>query len=171
MPIYEFYCTDCHTIFNFLSTGIDVETRPACPRCGRPELPRKPSSFAMLKARGDEGDEDLGPLGELDEDKMASAFESMAGEMETLEDQEDPRAMARFFRKFGETSGLQPGPRMEDLLQRLESGEDLEALEDEMGDDLEDDESFEDFFTLKKAVAGTRRSTRRPRVDETLYRL
>ena len=170
MPIYEFYCSDCHTVFHFLSAGIDVETRPACPACGRAELPRKPSTFAMVKPR-DESDEDLGPLGDLDEERMAQAFESMAGEMESLEDSEDPRALARFFRKFGDSSGLDLGPRMEEMLQRLEAGEDIEALEDEMGDDLDEEDGFDEFFTLKKAVAGTRRRTRRPRIDDTLYRL
>ena len=170
MPIYEFYCADCHTVFNFLSAGIDTETRPSCPRCGQERLPRKPSSFAMVKKR-DDGDDDPGPFGDLDEERMASAFESMAGEMETLESSEDPRALASFFRRFGDSSGLELGPRMEEMIQRLESGEDIDALEDEMGDDVEDDETFDEFFRLKKAVAGTRRKLSRPRIDETLYRL
>lgn len=170
MPIYEFYCIDCHTVFNFLSSSIDTSSRPTCPRCGREELPRKPSTFAMVKNRG-EGEEDPGPFGDLDEERMAGAFEAMAGEMESLEDSEDPRALARFFRKFGDSSGLELGPRMEEMLQRLESGEDIEALEDEMGDDVDDDEAFDELFTMKKAVAGIRRRRRRPEVDDTIYRL
>ena len=39
------------------------------------------------------------------------------------------------------------------------------------GDDFDEDEAFDEFFTLKKAVAGTRRRRKRPNVDETIYRL
>jgi len=45
MPIYEFYCVDCHTVFNFFSRRIDTEKRPSCPRCGRPGLERRLQQF------------------------------------------------------------------------------------------------------------------------------
>ncbi|XCN71926.1 MAG: FmdB family zinc ribbon protein [Candidatus Electrothrix aestuarii] len=35
MPIYEFYCQDCNTIFNFFSSRINTEKRPDCPKCGK----------------------------------------------------------------------------------------------------------------------------------------
>jgi putative FmdB family regulatory protein len=35
MPIYEFYCPDCHTVFSFFSSRIDTAVRPACPQCGK----------------------------------------------------------------------------------------------------------------------------------------
>lgn len=28
MPIYEFYCSDCHAIFNFLSRQMNISKRP-----------------------------------------------------------------------------------------------------------------------------------------------
>ena len=31
MPVYEFYCPDCHMIFNFLSRRIDTRKRPPPP--------------------------------------------------------------------------------------------------------------------------------------------
>ncbi len=49
MPVYEFYCPDCHAIFNFFSRRVDTETQPACPRCGRPELGRQASLFAISR--------------------------------------------------------------------------------------------------------------------------
>ncbi|MCK4728291.1 MAG: zinc ribbon domain-containing protein, partial [Desulfobacterales bacterium] len=33
MPIYEFYCEDCNTIFNFFSRSVNTTKRPPCPRC------------------------------------------------------------------------------------------------------------------------------------------
>ena len=40
MPIYEFYCPDCNTLFNFFSSRINTEKKPDCPKCGRKELDR-----------------------------------------------------------------------------------------------------------------------------------
>ncbi len=47
MPVYEFYCPDCHTIFNFFSRRVNTAARPACPRCERPELERQVSSSPL----------------------------------------------------------------------------------------------------------------------------
>ncbi len=33
MPIYEFYCEQCHTIYNFFSRKINLEKIPDCPKC------------------------------------------------------------------------------------------------------------------------------------------
>jgi len=171
MPIYEFYCPDCHTVFSFFSARVATDAHPACPRCGRPDLGRRPSRFAALgaRSRSSEESEDASPLGDLDEQRLERALDSMAGEMEGLgeSDAEDPRMLARFFRKFGQSAGLNPGPRMEEMLRRLEAGEDPDALEGELGGDLDEDAGLEEFFELKKRVRADR--NRPPKVDETLY--
>jgi putative FmdB family regulatory protein len=164
VPIYEFYCSDCHTIFNFFSSTVATDACPVCPQCGKVELPRRPSTFATLKHQGTE--EAPTPFDNLDETKLEGAMATLAQEMGDLGEDEDPRRLGAFFRRFGELSGLELGPRMEDALRRLESGEDIESLEDEMGDDLDDDESMEEFFKLKKAAL---RRRARPKVDDTLY--
>lgn len=168
MPIYEFYCRDCHTLFNFFSSSVDTEARPLCPRCGKVRLERKPSTFATLRHGGGEGEEEEGPFGDLDEGRLEGAMESILGEMEEAGESEDPRQMAQLLRRFGEAAGMEPGPKMEELLRRLEAGEDPDSLEDEMGDDLEGEEGLEDFFRAKKAAGRSFRS-RRPRVDKELY--
>ncbi|MEZ5312265.1 MAG: hypothetical protein R2862_00750 [Thermoanaerobaculia bacterium] len=43
VPIYEFYCRACNTVFSFFSSRVDPGVRPACQSYGAPELPRKPS--------------------------------------------------------------------------------------------------------------------------------
>lgn len=163
MPIYEFYCQDCHTVFSFFSSRIDTETRPACPRCERPDLPRRPSRFATLKHRGEEAAD---PLDQLDDARLEGAMDSLMAEMGQIEDGDDPRAMAEMMRRFGQLSGLEMGEKMEHLVEQLESGADPEALEREMD---ADDESMEDFFRLKKALASRRE--RPPAVDDELYYL
>ena len=61
---------------------------------------------------------------------------------------------------------LEMGPKMEEMLSKLEAGADPDSLEEEMGDLDETDDSFDDFFRLKKKAAALRK---RPRVDEELY--
>jgi putative FmdB family regulatory protein len=163
MPIYEFYCTDCNTLFNFFSSKIDTESLPACPRCQR-SLERRPASFATLKHKGP-GEPD--PFEGLDESALESAMESMAHDFDGVENEEDPRQLAGLFRKFGEAAGMKMGPRMQDLLARLESGADPETIEEELGDDLDSEEALGDLFSVRKALAAEIR--RRPRVDRDLY--
>ncbi|HEV8631082.1 MAG TPA: zinc ribbon domain-containing protein [Thermoanaerobaculia bacterium] len=173
MPIYEFYCPTCHTLYNFFSARIDTTARPSCPRCGRPELERRPARFATLKRSGSSEaageDEEDNPFPGLDEERMERAMESMAGELDQMGDEENPRQMARFFRRFGDVAGMRLGPRMEEMLRRLEKGEDLESLEEEMGDAGEEgaEGEMEEWFQLKESARRLRR--RRPKVDETLY--
>lgn len=164
MPIYEYYCPDCHTVFSFFSARVDPDRRPDCPRCSRPQIERRPSSFATLKHGAEE---EADPLQGLDESKLEGAMDSLMREMGGL-DEEDPRAMGRMMRRFGEFTGLEMGGKMEELVRRMEAGEDPESLEAEMGDDFGDDEEFlDDFFKLKKAVGAHR--GKRPRVDDELY--
>ena len=173
MPIYEFYCSACHMLFNFFSAKIDTAARPACPRCGRPELERRPARFATLKRGAADaeaaggGDED-NPFPGLDEERLERAMESMSGDLEGIGEDEDPRQMARFFRRFGEAAGMRLGPRLEEMLRRLDKGEDLEALEDEMGGTGEGDEGeLDEWFQLKETAKRLR--SRKPKLDETLY--
>lgn len=163
MPIYEFYCRPCHTVYSFFSARVDTEARAACPRCGHSPLGRRPSRFATLKHQG--GDEP-DPLAGLDEDRLEGAMDTLMAEMGDLGDDEDPdpRTLGKLMRRFGDLTGLELGGPMEDYVRRLEAGEDPEALESEMGDSLGDD--ADDLFQLKQAL---RQRARRPKVDEELY--
>jgi putative FmdB family regulatory protein len=173
LPIYEFYCVACHTVFSFFSARVAPEARPACPRCGRPKLPRRPSRFATLRpGRSESGEEaeDLDPLAGVDDARLERAFESMASEFESLDGaaQPDPRQLSRVLRRFTELTGLEAGPKLRDVLDRLERGEDPEALEGEMaGGEDSADEDLSEFFRLKSKVLARRAA--RPRVDETLH--
>jgi len=161
MPIYEFYCQDCNTIFNFFSRRIDTETVPGCPRCERKELQRQISLFATI-GKATEEDEQLAGL---DESKMEQALESLMRESESI-NEDDPRQMASLMRKFSDRTGINLGENMEEAISRMEKGEDPEQVEKEMGDLLsEDDFSFD---TMKKKVLG---KTVAPAHDETLYDL
>jgi putative FmdB family regulatory protein len=166
MPIYEFYCEDCHTIYNFWSTRVNTEKVPSCPKCDREELERMVSRASIISGGGSEEEDPLGDL-PIDETKLESAMASLASEAEGM-DEDDPRAMAQFMRKFSDQVGLKYNDKMEEALSRLESGEDPDSLEDEMGDMFDDDEMPFDFKTIK---AGLERRVQPVQRDETLYDL
>lgn len=161
MPIYEFFCSDCNTIYNFYSKKIDTETRPDCPKCGRAGLERQVSMFATIGKASEEDDQ----LAGIDESKMEQALDSLMRESESI-NEDDPRQMATLMRKFSDRTGINLGDNMEEAISRMEKGEDPEQIEKEMGDLLEgDDFSFEAM--KKKAMS----KTQPPSHDETLYDL
>jgi putative FmdB family regulatory protein len=168
MPIYEFYCADCNTLFNFFSPTIDTEKRPDCPKCGRPELERRPARFATISRSSEAGGGDEeDPFAGLDESRMEAAMASLEQELGGVDDGDpDPRQLATALRRVGEASGLEMGPKMEEMLARMEGGADLDALEDDMESLDDSDDSFEDFFRLKRKAAAL---AKRPRVDDELY--
>ena len=119
MPVYECYCPDCHTIFSFFSRRVDTDTRPACPRCRRPQLARRASLFAISKGRGQaDTDDGAGLPAGVDEERMMRAFASMAGEMEHL-DEADPKQAARLMRRLFDASGLEVSGGMAEAIRRV----------------------------------------------------
>ena len=46
MPIYEYYCNKCNTLFDFYSRTFSVEKDPVCPRC-KGDLKKYVSSFSF----------------------------------------------------------------------------------------------------------------------------
>jgi putative FmdB family regulatory protein len=167
MPVYEFYCSDCHAIFNFLSRQVNTEKRPACPRCGQPQLDRQVSRFAISRNRPEPNADGL-PAG-MDETKMEQAMMALAGEMEGADDN-DPKVMARFMRKFTEMTGMNLGDEAREAMRRLEAGEDPEQIEAEMGDLFGEGDSIDGLFGKEK-MARLKKRLEAPEHDETLYTL
>lgn len=161
MPIYEFYCRRCNTIYSFYSRTINTDKVPMCPKCKRIKLKRQMSIFARVSGRQDEAaDEGMPPI---DEAKMEKAVAMLVGEADKI-NEDDPRQAAKLMRKLSDATGMNLGPGMEEALSRMERGEDPEKIEAEMGDLLEGEEPF--IFEGKRKK-GTMKP--KPKVDETLY--
>lgn len=162
MPIYEFYCDGCNTIFNFFSRSVNTSKRPDCPKCGKKELQRRMSMFAVTGRASEEDADDM----PFDGDKMEKAMQMLAGEAENM-NEDDPRQAANLMRKLSDMTGVELGAGMREALSRMERGEDPEQIEAEMGDLLENEEPF--------ILPGKRRTGRNGRLaperDETLYDL
>ena len=164
MPIYEFYCSDCNTIFNFFSRTVNTTKRPKCPKCKTATLTRQVSLFSFTGRAKEESDIDDFPF---DESKMEQAMRMLAGEAEKI-DEDDPRQAANLMRKLSDMTGLKLGQGMEEALSRMESGEDPEQVEAEMGDLLEGEDPF---ILPGKKGKGSKAKRPAPLRDETLYDL
>ena len=93
---------------------------------------------------------------------------SMADEAENI-NEDDPRQMAGLMRSLYDATGLQLGQGMEEAIRRMETGEDPDQIEEDMGDLLEG----EDPFALggQPGLKGLRKRFSPPEVDETLYEM
>lgn len=164
MPIYEFYCDACHTIYNFFSKTVNTKKTPDCPRCGKHKLSRQVSLFAFTgKAKEDADLDDL----PIDESKMEKAMNVLAREAENI-NEDDPKQAANLMRKLSDMTGLKLGPGMDEALQRMEKGEDPEQVEAELGDVLE---SEDPFLLSSKKGAVARQKISAPARDDRLYDL
>ena len=118
MPIYEYYCNDCKRRVSLLwQSFADADSRaPVCPRCHGTNLRRLISKVAVLRSEESRLDNlsDPSALGGLDED--------------------DPKSLARLMRKMANETGEDLGPEFNEVVGRLEAGEDPEAIEKSMPD-------------------------------------
>lgn len=173
MPIYEFYSPDTHKIYSFLARRLLSELPlPACPDGKKYRMEKMVSRFSFT-GRAKEPTV-AGNEPELDPRQEAAMME-MAREMESLgEDNPDPRALGRMMRRMMDITGQKAPGEMEEMLCRLESGEDPEKLEEEFGDameqlDLPGEGESEGTGELRRALA--RRLRRAPQRDPQLYEL
>ena len=116
MPIYEYFCFDCRkrvSVF-FRTISAASTTEPHCPKCEGTRLRRMVSRVAVLKSE-------------------ESRLETMADPsmMAGLEN-EDPRALASFMRRMSNEMGEPLDAEMTEMIDRLESGESPESIEQSM---------------------------------------
>lgn len=133
MPIYEFLCTRCNRIFSFHSFRVNPDKVPTCPKCGAEDLQRVPSRFGVSvssKTAGDGGD------GDPDDPRLEREMMKLAADLEGM-DENDPRQMASAVRRMTELAGEPVTPAMEEMIRRLEAGEDPERIEEDLGDAIE----------------------------------
>ena len=149
MPIYEYYCPDNHTVYQFYAkTLAQGKIIPTCPDNPEFHMQKAISAFAVKtggKKSGDgeaKGDAAGGPEagGDPAEDaRMEAAMSAMEGEFANV-DENDPRAMGRMMRRMAELTGEKIDGEMEEVVRKLEEGADPESLEDQFGGGSPDDE-------------------------------
>ncbi len=138
MPIYEFFCPHNRRIYSFLARSLAYAGKtPRCPDGDALPMERLVSPFAVTgraQEPGAAGSDDA-----PDDPRMERAMMEMEREFSSLgdDDNPDPRALARMMRKMTELGGGGVPDAMNEMMARLEKGEDPDKLEEEYGDALE----------------------------------
>ena len=137
MPIYEYYCPDNHTIYQFYAkTLAQGRTTPRCPDNPKFRLKKVLSSFAITTRGGGEPPAVApgGPTGgDVAEDaRMDAAMDAMEQEFSSV-DENDPKAMGRVMRKMSELTGEKMDEQFEEVVRKLEEGADPDSLDDQLG--------------------------------------
>lgn len=180
MPIYEFYSPDNHKIYSFFARSLsDRDVVPRCPDNPAYRMERVMSSFAVTGRAEEEAE---GGGGEEDDPRMEAAMAEMEREMAGMDEENpDPRRMGHLMRRMSELTGEKLPEPMEEMVRRLEAGEDPDKLEEEFGDmeDLEDfgeDGGGGDGEEAREEMSPARwrallRRRREPARDPELYEL
>lgn len=117
MPVYEFRCDRCRQRVEFFVQGFSPPADPVCPSCGSRSLHRVFSRFAVRKSKSDTGVyDDI-----LSDSKLTSGLM-----------RNDPRALAEWSRKMSRAADEDMTPETEELMNRLDHGEDVSDVMEEM---------------------------------------
>jgi len=115
MPIYEYSCARCRKIFSFLVRNTASHRAPKCPKCGKEGMVRAISTFRV---------------GRSDESRIEKLADPTA--LSGI-DENDPRSIARWMKKMGGELGEDMPGDLNEMVDRLESGESPEDIGDEGG--------------------------------------
>jgi putative FmdB family regulatory protein len=115
MPTYEYRCQDCRKRVSLYQSYEEYGRTPIrCPHCGSSELRRLISRVRF--ARSEES--------RLDSLADPTSWDGI--------DEEDPKAMARMMRRMGREMGEEMPPEFDEVVDRLEAGENPEDIESNM---------------------------------------
>ena len=176
MPIYEYYCPDNETIYQFyartLAQGASI---PRCPDNPAYRMERIVSTFAITGGKAGEEAPSEAPAGDPAADpRMEAAMNAMESEFSNI-DENDPRAMGRMMRRLSELTGEKIDGELEEVVRKLEEGKDPEELEESLGGADEPDElpgagpAETDAISNEKERPRRRVLRRAPRRDPKLY--
>ncbi|MGB8166423.1 MAG: hypothetical protein WCF18_02960 [Chthoniobacteraceae bacterium] len=174
MPIYEFYCPDNHRIYSFFARSLAYSDRsPRCPDGGKLRMERMISKFAITGRAKEKPDMPGGD--DLDDPRMEAMMSEMEREFGGVDTENpDPKLLARMIRKMTAMSGEKIPGEADEMIRRMELGEDPEKLEEEFG------EVMENFDPMGGAggesaegakLKARLRALRQPRRDPTLYEM
>ena len=167
MPIYEFFSPDTNRVYSFFARSLaQGKKTPRCPDRPGARMERMVSRFAVT---GRAVEKQASPPDAADP-QMERVMAEMQSEMAGIDESNpDPKALGRMMRKMAEATG-QPMPKeMDQMIRRMEAGEDPEKLEEEFGD------AFDGMDMPGEEIAGDpsapRHPLRKPSRDPALYEM
>jgi putative FmdB family regulatory protein len=123
MPIYEYRCAACSRRSSVFVRSVTSPAKPVCEHCGSAKMSRLMSKFAVHRGGGGFNPDDPSSMPDIDES--------------------DPKAVARWARQMKDQMGEDLGPEFDDMVGRIEAGEDPESVmggEDDGAGDFGGDE-------------------------------
>ena len=165
MPIYEFHSPDTNKIYSFFARSLSYADKvPKCPDDPAARMERMVSKFAFTGRAKEKSDEP-----DASDPRMEKMMAEMEREMSSLdENNPDPKALGRMMRKMTEATGQAMPDGMDQMIRRLEAGEDPEKLEEEFGDAFEGMD-MPDGDAGEVATTGSRVRPVRMERDPALY--
>ncbi len=122
MPTYEYHCQNCKKQFEIFLSYDDYEKASiSCPHCGSMDTRRVIGKIRIAKSEDSRIEDMVDPTN-----------------LDGIED--DPKALGRLMRKMGNEMGEEMGPEFDEVVSRLDKGQDPDQIEKEMPElgDLED---------------------------------
>ncbi len=113
MPIYEYRCNDCRRRVEVFVQGFSPPPNPTCSRCGSKNLDRVFSKFAVRRSKSDK-----------------SVYDDILSDSKLTQGlmRNDPRALAEWSRKMSRAADEDITPETEELMDRMEAGEDISEV-------------------------------------------
>ncbi len=127
MPLYPYLCRNCQKRFAVRMSYAEYEKMAVhCPHCGSNEVARRIGRVRFARSEESRMDAWSDPA-------------ALAGV------QDDPRAMAKMMREMGSEMGEDMGGEFDEVVDRLEAGENPEDIEKDMPDMAGDAGGNDDF--------------------------
>ncbi|MBI4531291.1 MAG: zinc ribbon domain-containing protein [Candidatus Latescibacteria bacterium] len=115
MPIYEYRCNTCHRRITLFLRSFSEQ--PRCNRCGSEDLAKLVSRVAILRS-------EEGHLESLADPSNLAGL-----------DEDDPKSLARWMRRMSSEVGEDLGGEFDEMVDRIEAGENPDEIEQSMGMD------------------------------------
>ena len=182
MPIYEFYSPRNRKIYSFYSRSLrNSEKIPHCPDGKDHKMIKLLSTFSITGNSSNEeeleidhsSDQEQDPFANLSESQSAQFKHEMEKAMSGMDDENpDPRQMGAMMRKMCEMTGEKMDGVMEEVVRKLEEGEDPERLEENLGCSMEEVDADNDTGEPKEAVPSSKKKQRLTLIrDPKLYEM
>jgi len=117
MPIYEYRCNTCRRRTDIFVQCFSPPLNPTCTHCGSRELRRIFSPVAVRRSKSDK-----------------SVYDDILSDSKLTQGlmQNDPRALAEWTRRMSRAADEDATPETQEILDRLDAGEDVNKVTEEM---------------------------------------
>ena len=119
MPAYEYICDKCHQYFSLhISYAQYGHVAAACPHCGSEKVTRRIEKVRVARS----------------EDTRLQQFNEMADVRKVEGAEEDPAEIGHMLRKMSQESGAEMGEQFNEVVDRLEHGQNSVDIENDLPD-------------------------------------